>query len=142
MPLSGKIIVEIGHRSTQTGRAKLGVGDRVKRLNFTLDEEAGILLDQISEKYYHGNKSLTVRAALESLATHLGHAGWVIAGYAPMVLDHEENCHSCGTEYAGGEVLYRPVFQRGNAPDAMQQIPQESWLDCSKCVEMRTAVSA
>ena len=114
----------------------------MKRLNFTFDDEVTELLDQISERYYHGNKSLTVRAALESLATHLGHAGWVIAGYTPLVLDHEETCHSCGAEYAGGDVLYRPVFQRGNAPDAMQKIPQEMWLDCSQCVELRTSDAA
>ena len=111
----------------------------MKRLNFTFDAETTDLLEQISERYYHGNKSLTVRAALESLATHLGHAGWVIAGYAPAVLEHQENCHSCGTVYPEGGVLYRPVFQRGNAPDALREIPQENWLDCSRCVETRTA---
>ncbi|MDQ2800569.1 MAG: hypothetical protein M3Y13_13135 [Armatimonadota bacterium] len=109
----------------------------MKRLNFTFDDETETLLDQIAERYYHGNKSLTVRAALESLATHLGHAGWVISGYAPAVLDHQENCHSCGTAYPEGEILYRPVFGRGNAPDALRAIPQENWLDCSRCVEGR-----
>jgi hypothetical protein len=111
----------------------------MKRLNFTFDEETTVLLDQISDIYYHGNKSLTVRAALESLATHLGHAGWVISGYAPIVLDHSEDCHSCGRTYPSGDVLYRPVFQRGLAPDAFSKIPQENWLDCSQCVEQRTA---
>lgn len=111
----------------------------MKRLNFTFDQETVEMLDQISDKYYHGNKSLTVRAALESLATHLGHAGWIIAGYAPAPLDHAENCHSCGTTYPIGDVLYRPVFQRGNAPDALPRIPEEDWLDCSKCVQIRTA---
>jgi len=111
----------------------------MKRLNFTFDNDTVELLDQISDLYYHGNKSLTVRAALESLATHLGHAGWVIAGYAPALLNQQENCHSCGKTYPEGEILYRPVFQRGNAPDALRQIPQENWLDCSQCVELRVA---
>jgi hypothetical protein len=63
----------------------------------------------------------------------------VIAGYAPVVLESLEHCHSCGTGYNEGEVLYRPVFQRGNAPDALDAIPQESWLDCSDCVQHRSA---
>ncbi len=109
----------------------------MKRLNFTFDDETEMLLDEIAGRYYYGNKSLTVRAALESLATHLGHAGWVITGYARAVLEHSENCHSCGTAYPEGDVLYRPVFGRGNAPDALREIPQENWLDCSRCVETR-----
>ncbi len=111
----------------------------MKRFNFTIDDETVDMLDQIASLYYHGNKSLTVRAALESLATHLGHAGWIISGYAPAVLDHEENCHSCGQSYPEGDVLYRPVFQRGNAKDALKEIPHEIWLDCPKCVEDRVA---
>jgi hypothetical protein len=108
----------------------------MKRLNFTFDEDVIELLEQLSENYYHGNKSLTVRAALQSLATHLGHAGWVISGYTPIQLDHSETCHDCGSKYPRGQVLYHPVFQRGNAPDALQEIPQEQWLSCSKCIEM------
>ena len=111
----------------------------MKRQNFTLADDTGDMLDQIAEKYYHGNKSLTVRAALESLATHLGHAGWVIAGYAAVVLDHEESCHTCGTHYPEGDILYRPVFQRGHSTGALNQIPREHWLDCSTCVEQRAA---
>ena len=45
----------------------------MQRLNFTLDEATVQLLDRLAAKYYHGNKSLTVRAALESLAAHAGH---------------------------------------------------------------------
>lgn len=111
----------------------------MKRLNFTFDEDTVDLLDQISERFYHGNKSLTVRAGLESLAAHLGHAGWIITGYAPALLEHQENCHSCGETYPEGEILYRPVFGRGLAPDALTEIPQENWLDCSRCVALRTA---
>lgn len=111
----------------------------MKRLNFTFDNDTVDMLDQIAEAYYHGNKSLTVRAALESLATHLGHAGWVVSGYVPIVLEQGENCHSCGIEYPEGEVLYRPVFQRGHAPNALSQIPHENWLDCSNCIETAMA---
>ena len=111
----------------------------MKRQNFTFDDETTSLLDEIAARYYHSNKSLTVRAALESLATHLGHVGWIIAGYAPAVLDQQQNCHSCGATYPEGGILYRPVFQRGNAPDALREIPQENWLDCSRCVETRGA---
>ena len=111
----------------------------MKRLNFTFDTETTHLLEELSGAYYHGNKSLTVRAALESLATHLGHAGWVVTGYAPAVLDQPENCHSCGTGYPSGGILYRPVFGRGTAPDALREIPQEHWLDCSRCVQTRAA---
>jgi hypothetical protein len=109
----------------------------MKRLNFTIDDETVDMLDQIADLYYHGNKSLTVRAALESLATHLGHAGWVICGYVPAVLQADASCHSCGREYPEGDILYRPVFQRGHAAGALAQIPQENWLDCPKCVEER-----
>lgn len=110
----------------------------MKRLNFTVNAETEELLEQISRTYYGGNKSLTVRAALESLATHLGHEGWVVTGYAPMILDHQENCHSCGQTYPEGDILYRPVFGRGNAPDALKTIPHEHWLDCGPCVERRS----
>ena len=110
----------------------------MKRLNFTFDDDTSDLLDEIADRYYHGNKSLTVRAALESLATHLGHAGWVITGYVPAVLDHTASCHSCGRDYPEGEVLYRPTFNRGHAPNALTHIPQEPWLDCSTCVESRS----
>lgn len=109
----------------------------MKRQNFTFDDDTTDLLDQIANRYYHGNKSLTVRAALESLATHLGHAGWVISGYVPVVLNNEGNCHSCGQHYPEGDILYRPVFQRGHSINAFMEIPREDWLDCSQCIERR-----
>jgi len=109
----------------------------MKRLNFTLDEDAVDLLNSLADRYYQGNKSRTVRAALESLASHTGHDGWVIAGYSPVRLDAEAACHSCGTEYQEGDVLYRPVFERGGSPNALQQIPSETWLDCPNCAEER-----
>ncbi len=109
----------------------------MKRLNFTLDEEAVQLLDQLAATYYHGNKSQTVRAALESLATHIGHDGWVITGYTPMKLATEAACHTCGVSHYEGEVLFRPVFERGSSPGALAHIPSEVWLDCSGCAEQR-----
>ena len=109
----------------------------MKRLNFTLDEEAVELLNNMAEKYYQGNKSRTVRAALESLATHIGHDGWVVAGYTPVQVDHDVACHTCGTDYGAGDILFRPVFERGASPSALTQIPSEEWLDCPDCAEER-----
>lgn len=105
------------------------------RLNFTFDESTAQLLDKLADKYYHGNKSLTVRSALESLAAHTGHEGWVIAGYTPIVIEGEASCHTCGDPHTPGDVLYRPVFERGEGPRAIPRIPQENWLDCPTCVE-------
>lgn len=107
----------------------------MKRLNFTLDNETVQLLSELSEKYYNGNKSQTVRAALESLAAHTGHEGWVIAGYTPKEIDDETSCHGCGESHEKGEVLYRPVFERGKSPEALPKMPSENWLDCPDCVE-------
>ena len=109
----------------------------MQRLNFTLDDEAVRLLEQLAATYYHGNKSQTVRAALESLAAHIGHDGWVIAGYTPMQLATEAACHTCGISHPEGDVLFRPVFERGASPEALTRIPSEVWLDCSGCVEER-----
>jgi hypothetical protein len=107
----------------------------MQRLNFTLDDDTVRLLEKLSQKYYHGNKSLTVRAALESLAAHVGHEGWVVAGYTPVVVEEETRCHTCGDTKEKGDVLYRPVFQRGEGPRVMARIPAESWLDCPNCVQ-------
>lgn len=107
----------------------------MKRLNFTLDEDTVKLLKELSRKYYEGNKSQTVRAALESLAAHAGHEGWIIAGYTPVELDDQANCHSCGDAHGKGEVLYHPVFEKGSSPKALPRIPSENWLDCPDCAE-------
>src|SRR5262249_44820805 len=109
----------------------------MQRLNFTLDDATVGLLDSLSAKFYGGNKSLTVRAALESLATHVGHDGWVIAGYTPVVIDDQALCHTCSRTYQKGDILYRPVFERGNSASALPCLPRENWLDCSICVEER-----
>ncbi len=107
------------------------------RLNFTLDNTTVLLLEKLAETYYAGNKSQTVRAALESLAAHIGHDGWVIAGYTPVELQDDVDCHTCGTHYQEGAILYRPVFERGRSPKALSQIPAEAWLDCPSCVEQQ-----
>lgn len=107
----------------------------MKRLNFTLDNDTVILLEDLAKKFYSGNKSQTVRAALESLAVHAGHQGWIIAGYAPQQIDEHVDCHGCGESHEKGEVLYQPVFERGNSSKALPSIPEENWLDCPECVE-------
>ena len=111
----------------------------MKRLNFTLDEQTVQLLHELADGYYGGNKSQTVRAALESLAAHTGHQGWIIAGYTPMEVDGDVECHGCGESHKEGEVLYRPVFERGKGPSAMPHIPTENWLDCPECAEKQFA---
>ena len=109
----------------------------MKRLNFTFDQNTLNLLNQLAEIYYDGNKSQTVRAALENLAKHTGHEGWVIAGYSPKQINHNETCHECHHEYAEGAVLYSPVFEWGKSADAMDSIPAENWLDCPECIEKK-----
>ena len=71
---------------------------------------------------------------VESLATHLGHNGWIIAGFTPVVAESEAECHSCHHTYPPGTTLYRPVFTRGRAQNALQEIPKEVWLECGECV--------
>lgn len=107
----------------------------MKRLNFTLDNETVKLLEDLAGKFYGGNKSQTVRAALESLAAHAGHEGWIISGYTPKELDTEVSCHGCGESHGKGDVLYRPVFEKGSSPKALPAMPSENWLDCPDCAE-------
>ncbi len=57
----------------------------MQRLNFTLDKETVASLSELAQNFYQGNKSQTIRAALQSLAFHTGHAGWVISGYTPTI---------------------------------------------------------
>ena len=109
------------------------------RLTFTLDDAAVTLLEELAAKFYDGNKSLPVRSGLESLATHAGHKGWVIAGYAPAVISDEAACHTCGTRHRKGDVLYHPVFERGAGPGALCRLPTENWLDCPQCVDQGAA---
>ncbi len=109
----------------------------MKRLNFTLDDETVKLLNRLAKKYYKGNKSQTVRAALESLAAHQGHDGWVITGYTPTRAAGDVSCHSCGDEQGEGNMLFKPVFERGNSPSAIQSIPKEEWVECASCLESK-----
>ncbi len=111
----------------------------MQRLNFTFDDETVALLETIAKQYYNGNKSSTVRAGLESLATHLGHEGWVIAGYTPVELDRQAACHECGVAYRSGDVLYRPVFERGHGASVLPMLPAESWLACRSCINKQDA---
>ena len=106
----------------------------MQRLNFTLDKETVALLSELARKFYQGNKSQTIRAALQSLATHTGHAGWVINGYTPIELSGATSCHTCGTKYRKGDLLYRPVFERGYSHKAVADLPTKTWLDCPGCV--------
>jgi hypothetical protein len=106
----------------------------MQRLNFTLDKSTVNLLENLSRKFYSGNKSQTIRAALQSLAAHIGHDGWIIAGYSPVELQGDVSCHTCGTIYRKGDVLFHPVFERGYSPKAMHSLPTETWFDCNRCV--------
>ncbi|MCS7273648.1 MAG: ribbon-helix-helix domain-containing protein [Fimbriimonadales bacterium] len=107
----------------------------MKRLNFTLDEQTIQLLKQIADQYYHGNKSHAVRAAIEALASQLGHEGWVVAGFVPVSVDTGAKCHTCHRQFRAGETLYRPVFRRGRSHKALPQLPREQWLECSDCAQ-------
>ncbi len=59
----------------------------------------------------------------------------MIAGYSPAVIDRAAACHTCGEPHPEGDVLFRPVFERGRGPAALAALPTENWLDCSSCVE-------
>ena len=109
----------------------------MKRLNFTLDDQTVSMLESLSESYFEGNKSQTVRVALESLKSHIGNTGWVISGYTPLRLNKEMTCHSCGETAKLGDVLYRPVFERGTNVNALKELPSENWVECSECIESR-----
>jgi len=106
----------------------------MKRLNFTFDQATIDLLDELSSRYFRGNKSRTVRAALENLEAHISQEGWVVAGYVPSPAETEVSCHTCGDSYERGEVLFRPVFEKGSGPDMRDRIPSEVWLDCAACL--------
>lgn len=105
----------------------------MKRLNFTVDDETASLLESLATQFYGGNKSLAIRSAVESLAAHSGHSGWVIAGFTPVELSKETSCHCCRERFNAGQTLFTPVFERGVAQDALAELPVEPWLDCQTC---------
>ncbi|MEX2600184.1 MAG: MerC domain-containing protein [Balneolaceae bacterium] len=39
------------------------------------------------------------------------------------------------TEHPKGHILFRPVFERGSSPNAIDHIPDEEWVECIPCVE-------
>ena len=106
----------------------------MRRLNFTLDESTITLLDGLARALYEGNKSQTIRAALQSLSTRSSRGGWIIAGYAPAELRADAPCHTCGAHHRTGDVLFRAVFEPGDGPQALETLPVEDWLDCTECV--------
>lgn len=105
----------------------------MQRLNFTLDKPTVRLLDKLS-RAYGGNKSQTVRVALEFLAHHQGSSGWVIKGYTATRIEEESACHTCGEAHTEGDVLYTPVFELGEGAGALKTLPDEVWFDCNHCV--------
>ncbi len=107
----------------------------MKRLNFTVDDATATLLESLATQFYGGNKSLAIRSAVESLAAHSGHSGWVVTGFTPVELAKETACHCCHETYQKGQILYRPVFERGVSPKSITELPAEPWLDCAPCAE-------
>lgn len=105
----------------------------MKRLNFTVDEETAALLESLANGLFGGNKSLAIRSAVESLAAHSGHSGWVVSGFTPVQLSQETACHCCHENFGAGTTLFKPVFERGVARDALPELPVEQWLDCPSC---------
>ena len=78
----------------------------MQRLNFTLDKDAVTLLKKLASDHYGGNKSHTVRAALERLAADVENVGWIVAGYMPVRIKNAAFCHTCGSSYEGGAILF------------------------------------
>jgi hypothetical protein len=105
----------------------------MRRINFTLDDETIGLLEELANRMYGGNRSLAVRAAIESLASHSGTDGWVITGFTPVPISEEVHCHCCDSTFGPGDTLFRPVFERGQGARALKTLPTEPWLDCQTC---------
>lgn len=107
----------------------------MRRINFTLDEETVSLLSSLADQFYGGNKSLAIRAAVESLAAHSGHSGWVISGFTPVEIATNTACHCCSVEFEPGSILFRPVFEKGVSPTALEELPDSKWMDCAGCAK-------
>lgn len=110
-------------------------GNKMKRLNFTVNDETATLLDSLASEFYGGNKSLAIRSAVESLAAHSGHSGWVVSGFTPVELGEATPCHCCRITFESGQTLFRPVFERGIAPNSFAELPVVPWLDCASCAK-------
>lgn len=98
-----------------------------------MDHETVSLLGTLADQFYGGNKSLAIRAAVESLAAQSGHPGWVVAGFTPIEIESRTACHCCSTEFESGATLFKPVFERGVSPKAFTELPEGKWLDCAMC---------
>lgn len=98
----------------------------MRRLNFTLNEETIELLNDLAQRYYKGNKSRTIRAALESLAAHTGHEGWIITGYTALRADGETECHICGGSFSTSR-----FFNGVAARTPSRRFPARSGLNAS-----------
>ncbi len=109
----------------------------MQRINISLDTETLELLSTLSERLYGGNRSLTIREALQSLAAHVGQEGWVVRGYVPVAPTPEEACHTCGRAGQQGDVFYRPVFERGSGQAVLAHLPTDNWLECLQCAEQQ-----
>ena len=91
----------------------------MQKLDLPCDPATVLLLEQLASRYYHRDESQTVRAALQSLASRVGHEGWVIAGYTPVTAARPATCHSCGDPHSPGDLLFRPVFRREENSSAL-----------------------
>lgn len=111
----------------------------MQRINITLDDETQALLNTLANRLYGGNKSLTIREALQSLAAHVSQEGWIVSGYVPVAAAHEDMCHSCGRVCHQGDVFYRPVFERGSGHNVLAHLPASDWLECQQCAERQIA---
>ncbi len=107
----------------------------MQRINFTLDDETLGLLSTLATKLYGGNKSLTIREALQALAAQHSTEGWVVKGYVPVMIEQDDTCSICGRICHHGNVFYRPVFERGTGPHVLHHLPTLNWLECQQCAE-------
>jgi hypothetical protein len=87
-----------GSRSTArvTLAAGESEGDQMPRIDCTFDTETMDLLDQLAQELYDGNTSLTLRAAIESLAMRLGLDGSSPTGDTPVGFPREGELHAGG----------------------------------------------
>jgi hypothetical protein len=108
---------------------------RSTRCNFLLDAKTISLLEQLANDRFRGNKSEAVRAAIQGLAAAASASGWVISGFTPVTIESETACHCCSKVFEPGDSLYRPVFQWGSSPNALEDLPESLWLDCSTCAK-------